>query len=174
ISVVDGDRELAARVTAALDDALRQPPARVRWALIMAIMLDPRVHGWVLARLDRTPRHGVRLHRGGVRGEETRDEARPPEGASHEPPLGGPRPRYRHGELVERVEPGRPLSLFVLIMTEREGTAATLKGFEVPPAGATVTVTVSSAGLIPRGDTEAEIEVPADGGSEGYRFAFTW
>jgi CHAT domain-containing protein len=175
ISVVGGDRELAARITAALDDALRKPPPLVRWALIPAIALDPRVHTWVLARLGRTPRHGVRLDldRGGVRGEETQDEARPPEVASHESPLAAPRPRYLHAELVERVETGRPLSLFVSIMTEREGTAATLKGFEIPAAGATVTVTVSSAGLIPRGDMEADIEVPADGDSERHRFAFT-
>ncbi|MFD6397642.1 CHAT domain-containing protein [Nocardia sp. NPDC060249] len=84
------------------------------------------------------------------------------------------RPRHLRAVLPERVETGRTVSLIVSITaaTNGAGISAPLKDFDVPSEGAVVTLSVSSRGLVPRGESEQDIRVPSDGDSEPHRFAF--
>jgi chaperonin GroEL len=109
----------------------------------------------------------------------------PPPGG---PPGGGdetlpdsPRARYLQTQMQERVQTGRPLSLRVAItLSAGEGSSSALKDFPVGPKGATVTVNVIISapqsrgwGLVPKGDLQQQIVVPADADSDPCLFLFT-
>ncbi|WP_396912889.1 CHAT domain-containing protein [Mycolicibacterium sp.] len=106
----------------------------------------------------------------------------PPTGA-HVPrdPL-PPRPRYLQAQMPERVETGKTVSLRVAITLAEgdSGSSSALRDFAVEPEGATVTlITIISApatrgwGLIPQGDPQYDMFVPADADSEPHLFTFT-
>lgn len=85
---------------------------------------------------------------------------------------GAPRRRHLHAELPERVQTAGPLSLVVMIKLAPTEHSSPLDDFVVPAQGATVTVIVSSPGLVPLGDLEQDIHVPANADSERHRFGF--
>ena len=74
--------------------------------------------------------------------------------------------------MPDRVQTERPLSLIVMITLARQKGSSLLKYFLVPQEGAKVTVIASCPGLVPLGDMEQDIYVPADADSQRHRFAF--
>ena len=86
---------------------------------------------------------------------------------------GQPPIRYLTGNLPERAPTGRRISLLVLISLASSGSSsALLKPIDVPPEGCGVTITVSAPALIPMGDLEQDLHVPAAADSEPIRFGF--
>jgi serine/threonine protein kinase len=81
--------------------------------------------------------------------------------------------RFLTGVMPERAPVGARISLLVRItLTAVNGASAGLKEFPVPPAGATVTITVSAPGLIPLGDLDQDLSVPFATDSDPVRFGF--
>jgi Protein kinase domain/CHAT domain len=84
-----------------------------------------------------------------------------------------PRVRFLTGILPDRAPADARLSLLVMITLQRGASpSAALKDFPVPPTGITLTITVSTPGLIPLGDLEQDLFVPFATGSEPVRFGF--
>ncbi len=80
--------------------------------------------------------------------------------------------RFLTGILPERAPVSARISLLVQVTRTDFPGSARLKQFDVPPGGATVTVTVSAPGLIPLGDLEQDLAVPSASDSEPVRFGF--
>ena len=57
-------------------------------------------------------------------------------------------------------------------LTGQPGASALLKSMVVPPGGCYITITVTAPGLIPAGDLEQDLYVPAASDSEPIRFGF--
>ena len=181
LAEIVGDEQRAAEIGKLIDAALALPTGQAKSKLRSALLVDPRLRLWTLGRMavvtgtvDRLL-PGAPVERGPA--EEVRDEPRRGDGGggAGRSPVAPPveQRRFLHTQMPERVETGRPLSLVVVIALDGGATDTALRALTVPPTGATVTVVVSSPGLIARGDTEADIEVPPDRDSEPYRFAFT-
>ena len=186
LAEIVGDKRRAAEIAALLDAALALPTGQAKRALRRALLADDRLRLWALGRLaattatvDRLP--PVEAERGPV---EVRggggDYGGGSGGGGVGPTPGGSlaaapveQRRFLHTQMPERVETGRPVSLVVVVAKDEGANATALAALAVPPTGATVTVVVSSPGLIARGDSEADIEVPPDRDSEPHRFAFT-
>ncbi len=85
-----------------------------------------------------------------------------------------PHVRYLTGDLPERAPVGRRISLLVRITLAAPAgtTAATLGSLGVPAGGRDVTVTVSAPDLLPLGDLEQDLHVPAVADSDPIRFGF--
>jgi hypothetical protein len=88
---------------------------------------------------------------------------------------GEPPSRHLAIDLPERAPVGARISLLVRILLglPAEGVSVSLKPWDPPMEGAAVMVTVSARGLIPLGDLEQELYVPAAADSEPARFSFT-
>jgi hypothetical protein len=87
---------------------------------------------------------------------------------SDEPPA-----RFLTGMLPESAPAGRRISLMVQVtLAGRPGASAPLKPMRVPPGGCHITVTVTAPGLVPVGDLEQDLHVPAASDSEPIRFGF--
>jgi hypothetical protein len=171
-----GDEQRADEIGTRIDDALALPTGEATWALFAVLSADPELHRWALDRMammtptvdrllpDDPPERGPIEVRDGDGGD-----------GGGQAPTTGPveQRRFLQTQMPERVETGRPLSLRVVIALDGGSGATALEGFAVPSSGATVTVVVSSPGLIARGDAEADIEVPADRDSQPHRFSFT-
>ncbi len=94
-------------------------------------------------------------------------------GQGEETGVGQPPIRYLTGNLPERAPAGRRISLLVLISLASPGSSsALLKPIDVPAEGCDVTITVSAPALIPLGDLEQDLHVPAAADSEPIRFGF--
>jgi hypothetical protein len=86
-----------------------------------------------------------------------------------------PRPRFLSVDAPERAPRGARVSVHVQV-TQQEPTGspfAGLKPLDLPPEGAVLTITVSAHALVPMGDLEQDLHVPASGDSEPIRFGFT-
>lgn len=105
----------------------------------------------------------------------------PPPGPWPGPQGGDPRPpspvraRFLCVDAPERAPLDSRLSVHVQVTLDQPPAmrSAGLKPLDVPPEGADITITVSAPGLVPTGDLEQELHVPADGDSEPVRFGFT-
>jgi CRP-like cAMP-binding protein len=112
----------------------------------------------------------------GHSGQETGGDGPGGSGKDHGPerPAGGPPVRYLTGSVPERAPGGRRISLQVQITLARlSGASARLRPLDVPQRGCEVTITVTAPGLIPLGDLEQDIHVPAAADSDPIRFGFT-
>jgi hypothetical protein len=141
------------RVAARLEAALATPRGQGESQLLAALSSPPVLREWVLRHV---PQPGAISFSTGQ-------------------PAPGTPARHLAVEVPERVPPGCRLSLLVRIAL-RQPTgwrSALLKPLDIPPHGATVTVTVSAPGLYPVGDLEQDLHLPADGDSEPVRFGFT-
>ena len=85
---------------------------------------------------------------------------------------GEPTARYLTGALPEMAPTGRRLSLIVQVTLAASGISALLRPLEVPPEGRDITITVTAPGLVPLGDLEQDLHVPAEGDSDPVRFGF--
>jgi hypothetical protein len=84
-----------------------------------------------------------------------------------------PPARFLTGMLPESAPAGRRISLMVQVtLTGQPGASALLKPMAVPPGGCYITITVTAPGLIPAGDLEQDLYVPAASDSEPIRFGF--
>ena len=85
-----------------------------------------------------------------------------------------PHVRYLTGDLPERAPVGRRISLLVRITLAAPAgiAAATLGSLDVPAGGCDITITVSAPDLLPLGDLEQDLHVPAAGDSDPIRFGF--
>ncbi len=85
-------------------------------------------------------------------------------------------PPVRHlaANLPEQAPTGRRVSLLVWItLTEPAGSPSTpLRSWDVAPEGSDLTIIVSAPGLVPLGELEQDIRVPAAGDSAPIRFGF--
>ena len=99
---------------------------------------------------------------------------RPPEPAGQPAAEGSERPRLLNGLLPERAPAGHRISLIVQVTLAglAGGASTALKSFSVPPAGRSVTITVSAPGIVPLGDLEQDLFVPFAADSEPIRFGF--
>jgi hypothetical protein len=85
----------------------------------------------------------------------------------------GPPDRYLTCALPERAPTGCRLSLIAQItLAASPGASAPLKSLDVPPGGRCVTIAVSAPGLVPLGDLEQDLHVPAEDNSDPVRFGF--
>jgi hypothetical protein len=143
------------RVQQRLDAALDRPPGHAGAALVAALTSHPAVHTWFRERVEeRTEAGGLVLAS--------------PDAASGEPL------RSLAVEVPDRAPPGCRLTVLAQIVQRAPAgwRSAALRAFDVPPAGATVTVTVSAPDLEPVGDLEQDVHVPAEGDSDPVRFGF--
>jgi CHAT domain-containing protein len=84
-----------------------------------------------------------------------------------------PPARFLTGMLPESAPAGRRISLMVQVtLTGQPGVSAPLKPMAVPPGGCYITITVTAPGLVPVGDLEQDLYVPAASDSEPIRFGF--
>ena len=146
------DEAERARVAARLDVALAAPPGQGESGLLAALSSPPALWDWVV------------------------EHARALDSVSfgNQPPA-GPSARRLAVEVPERVPPGGRLSLLARITRWQpaDWRSTVLKPLDIPPEGATVTITVSAPGLTPLGDLDQDLRVPAEGDSEPVRFGFT-
>jgi hypothetical protein len=99
------------------------------------------------------------------------DSARP--GGTIKEAAGGAPNRYLTCALPERAPTGRRLSLIAQItLAASPGASALLRPLDVHPEGRDVTITVTAPGLLPLGDLEQDLRVPAEGNSDPVRFGF--
>jgi hypothetical protein len=142
------DEAERARVDKRIADALALTEGHAETELLAALSSHPALYDWKRGRADwlRTLDYSWR------------------------PPA-----RHLSVEVPERAPPGYRLSLLARITLSRPAGwhSALLKPFDVPPEGATVTITVSAPGLEPAGDLEHDLHVPAAGDSDPVRFGFT-
>ena len=85
---------------------------------------------------------------------------------------GEPPARFLTGRLPERAPAGRRISLIAQITVTCQGDATLLRPLDIPPEGRDITLTVSAPGLVPMGDLEQDLHLPATGNSEPIRFGF--
>jgi hypothetical protein len=131
---------------------------------------------WRPDSLDRDSASGASAGKGEAQCENRGDHEGPAGGSTSEKCAGPGEPpeRYLTGELPERAPAGRRISLLVRItIAKPDGLAAPLHRFSIPPEGCYLTITVSAPALIPMGDLEQELHVPAAADSEPIRFGFT-
>jgi Protein kinase domain/CHAT domain len=94
-------------------------------------------------------------------------------GLDGEPTADPPGGRFLTGVLPERAPSGARISLLVLVtLGAIPGASAAMKVFPVSPEGTTVTITVSSPGLVSLGDLDQDLTVPFATDSEPVRFRF--
>jgi Domain of unknown function (DUF4407)/CHAT domain len=95
------------------------------------------------------------------------------EDASPDRTAGEPSARFLTGMLPESAPAGRRISLMVQVtLAGQPGASAPLKPMEVPPGGCSIIITVTAQGLMPLGDLEQDLHVPAAADSEPIRFGF--
>jgi hypothetical protein len=162
-TILDRDRELAARVAAAIDAAFAQAPQQAGRALRAALMIDVRVRNWVRGLVATVPAPADRF---------SGPDAGPPitTGGDDSSAVGDTGPRVLRAQTQERIESGRRLTVRVDIGTTGPGTP--LPHLAVPPEGAEVLVRVSAPGLQPRGELQRLLTVPAGHDSDPVLFEF--
>jgi hypothetical protein len=150
------DVRAAARIDADLTRALALPVGHAKQALIGALFSHPGIDKWVVEQPDW-------------------DEEPPVDVAGARPvPRDQPVSRYLGVDIPERAPIGTRFSVHVRISqhTPPGVRSVGLTATDVPPGDAVVTITVSAPALIPTGDLEQDLRVPAHGDSEPVRFGF--
>jgi hypothetical protein len=136
------------RTRRSIDAALARPASQAAAALLTALSSHPAVHEW------------FRRHAAGL---------------GHLPMSAEKPTRHLAVEVPATVPPGYRLSVLAQIASRTPAGwhAAALRPLDIPPEGATLTITVSAPGLEPTGDLEQDVRVPAEGDSDPVRFGFT-
>jgi CHAT domain len=178
----EADRELASDVAAMLDGA--PPLAWSDWPIASGQkartedvqILDFNDH---LGRVDPIGRGigGERVkatEKGeglGGRATVSENSANSPSGSpASQPALS----RFLQADLPERAPAGSRIGLIVqVVVGETALRHAVLKALDVPENGANLVISVSATRLIPSGDLEQDLHLPAHGDSEPLRFGFT-
>ncbi|MEU9899962.1 CHAT domain-containing protein [Streptomyces phaeochromogenes] len=146
------DASAARDSAAALDRALDLPPGTAKAALRRALTAQDDLRAWV---------------------REQRARHRPDDLSDYRSTEPGPVRRLEAVLPRQSVVVDQRFPLYVRVLaTSPTGPSAALKPFDVPPEGATVTVSVSAPGLFSRDDLEQELVVPGTGDSEPARFGF--
>src|SRR5262249_54500981 len=133
------------RVQRGIDAALALPAGHAAAALLAVLTGHPAVHEWFRGTAVEPP-----AERGLVLA------------AGDGPPL------LLAVEVPDRAPPGCRLSVLAQIVLRAPAgwRSAALREFDVPPEGATVTITVSAPDLEPVGDLEQDVHVPAERDSD--------
>ncbi|WP_416981877.1 CHAT domain-containing protein [Streptomyces sp. T028] len=146
------DASAARDCAAALDRALDLAPGTAKNALRRALTAQADLRAWVREQIARR---------------------RPADHSDYRSAEPGPVRRLEAVLPQQVVLVDRRFPLYVRVLaTSPTGPSAALKPFDVPPDGATVTVSVSAPGLFCQGDLEQELRVPGTGDSEPAHFGF--